>query len=74
MLTIKRLRDNLLGKTDHSKCLEKIQHLENENKEQSEVYFVQLDDIQKLKDKISLYEEIHPDLKDIKHQGDVYGI
>jgi len=64
----------LFGKTDHSKCFEKIKQLEVENKRQSEMYFVQLDDIQKLNDKISLYEEIHPDLKDIKHQGDVYGI
>ena len=38
------------------------------------MYFVQLDDIKKLEDKISLYEEIHPDLKDLNQQGDVYGI
>jgi hypothetical protein len=62
----------LFGKTDHSKCLEKIKQLEEENKTQTEMYFVQLDDIKKLKNKLDLYEEIHPDLKDIKHQGDVY--
>jgi len=56
---------------DHRKCIKLQEELQTVNVAQKEMLDHLVGEKKFLEGKIKLYEEIHPDLKNITYQGDI---